>query len=83
MNLDPRPFTIRQLILMTEGRDRYIWNVASVMMALVANCHRDSKHKAFTANDFNPTYQKHSEAILITDENIDLMKNEFIKANLV
>jgi hypothetical protein len=65
---------------MTEGRDRFAWSVASSLMALVANCHRDSKVKMFAANDFNPTLTKEERnrgAILITDENVELMRDEF------
>ena len=49
------------------------------MMALVANCHK-SKGRALTANDFNPTLTKEErlhDAILITDENVELMRDEF------
>ena len=49
------------------------------MMALVANCHK-GKGRALTANDFNPTLTKEErmrDAILITDENVELMRDEF------
>jgi hypothetical protein len=65
---------------MTEGRDRFAWSVASSLMALVANCHRDSKGKTFVPDDFNPTLTKEErnrDALLITDENIELMRDEF------
>ena len=50
------------------------------MMALVANCHKSSKGKALKAADFNPTLTKEErmrDAILITDENVELMRDEF------
>ena len=65
---------------MTEGRDRFVWSVASSLMALMANCHRDSKGKTFAPNDFNPTLTKEErnrDALLITDENVELMRDEF------
>jgi hypothetical protein len=68
---------------MTEGRDQHVWSVASAMMALVANCHRDPKRKALDADDFNPTLTKAErkrKGILITDENVHLMRDEFLKA---
>ena len=40
---------------MTEGRDRHVWSVVSAIMALMANCHKDSKTKALKPEDFNPT----------------------------
>ncbi len=67
---------------MTEGRDRFAWSLASSMMALVANCHK-GKGRALTANDFNPTLTKEErlrDAILITDENVELMRDEFRRA---
>ena len=80
MNQDPRPFTLRQLLWMTEGRDRFAWSLASSMMALIANCHKGSKGRALKASDFNPTLTKadrNRDAILITDENAELMRDEF------
>ena len=68
---------------MTEGRDRFAWSVASSLMALMANCHRDSKGKALSPNDFNPTLTKaerNRDALLITDDNVELMRDEFKKA---
>ena len=65
---------------MTEGRDRYVWSVCSSLMALIANCHKDSKSKTFGPDDFNPTLtkaEKNRDAILITDENAELMRDEF------
>jgi hypothetical protein len=75
---DPRPLTLRQLLLMTEGRDRHLWNVVSQMMALVANCHRDSKRqrKPFSPDDFNPVKtKKRKQGILVTPENIQELHN--------
>jgi hypothetical protein len=67
---------------MTEGRDRFTWSVTSTLMALIANCHTDGKAQ-YDPDDFNPTLTKqerHRGAILITDENVDLMRGEFKKA---
>ncbi len=66
---------------MTEGRDRFAWSLASSMMALIANCHKD-KGKSLSADDFNPTLTKEErmrDAIEITDENVELMRDEFKK----
>ncbi len=49
------------------------------MMALIANCHKD-KGKALTPDDFNPTLTKEErmrDAILITDDNVEIMRDEF------
>jgi hypothetical protein len=64
---------------MSEGRDRFAWSIASSIMALMANCHKD-KGKALTPDDFNPTLSKEDRmrnAILITDENVEIMRGEF------
>ena len=66
---------------MTEGRDRFTWSVTSALMALIANCHTDGKAR-HDPDDFNPTLTKqerHRSAILITDENVGLMRGEFKK----
>jgi hypothetical protein len=70
---------------MTEGRDRHIWSVVSAMMALIANCHRDNKRSPLEPDDFNPTLTKEERrrnAILITDDNVEIMREEFKKAFL-
>jgi hypothetical protein len=67
---------------MTEGRDRHVWSIVSAMMALVANCHRDSKSLVMEPDDFNPTLTKQERlrnAILITDDNVEIMREEFKK----
>ena len=74
--------TLRQLVWMTEGRDRHIWSVASALMSLIANCHKDAKSKTFVPDDFNPTLSKEerrSAALLITDDNVEIMRCEFQK----
>ena len=73
---------MRQLLWMIDGRDRHIWSVCSALMALIANCHRDSKGRALTPDDFNPTLtrmERRKNAILITDDNVEIMRNEFKK----
>ena len=77
---DLKELTLRQLVWMCEGRDRHVWSVASSLMALIANCHRDSKGKKLSPDDFNPMLTKaerNRDAILITDDNVELMRDEF------
>jgi len=67
---------------MIDGRDRHLWSVASVLMALIANCHRDAKGRRLEPDDFNPTLtrqERRRNAILITDDNVELMRDEFKK----
>jgi hypothetical protein len=70
---------------MTEGRNRYAWSIVSAVMALIANCHRDAKSRVLSPDDFNPTLTKQERlrnAILITDDNVEIMRNEFKKTFL-
>ena len=53
----------------------------SALMSLIANCHR-SKGRALAPDDFNPTLtrlERHKNAILITDDNVEIMRDEFKK----
>ena len=50
------------------------------LLSEMANCHKDSKGKTFTPADFNPTLTKterNRDALLITDDNVELMRDEF------
>jgi hypothetical protein len=47
--------TLRQLVWMAEGGDRAAWARLAVLLALLANCHRDPKKgRAVTADDMDP-----------------------------
>ena len=55
IGVDPRPFTLRQLLWMTDGAQRERWARASAAMSVLANCHRDPhRSKVFTPMDFDP-----------------------------
>ena len=56
VGVDPGPLTLRQLVLMAESRRQHDWNVASTIMALMAEMNRDRKRrrKPFRPDDFNP-----------------------------
>ena len=67
---------------MLDGRDKYVWGVVSVLMALIANCHRDSKKRLLGSDDFYPTLtrkERRRNAILIDDENVEIIRDEFKK----
>jgi hypothetical protein len=65
--VDPGPLTLRELCWMAEGKQRNDWSHTSVILALVANCNRDPKKRAFTPDDFNPFGRKSKEQIGIDD----------------
>ena len=55
LGVDPGPFTLRELLLMAEGRGRFAWGIASSLMALEVNLRRDPRRgKAARPADFNP-----------------------------
>ena len=72
---------MRELIWMHDGLQKRNWEIASCVMALIANCHRDSKKKAFKPEQFNPTIKRDRlrDAIPVTKENAELFKSAFMK----
>lgn len=65
--MNPDPFTLRELVRMTEGRGRLEWGQTSCLMALVANILRDpKKSKPVKPADFNPYSQKAKPVMKIT-----------------
>ena len=43
LGLNPDPFTLRELVLMVEGKGRFDWAQTSSLMALAVNLMRDPK----------------------------------------
>ena len=74
--MDPRPFTLRQLLWMTDGAQRERWARASATMSVLANCHRDPhRSKVFKPADFDPyAKQKPSGKIAIDKSSIHLLR---------
>jgi len=72
--------TLRQLLLMAEGRNENLWMLASAVMALLANCHRDPKKRAFTPDDFNPMVHRtqRADVIRVTPENVGDLREAFV-----
>jgi len=65
---------------MAEGRHENLWMLASAVMALLANCHRDPKKRAFTPDDFNPMVHRtgRADAIRVTPENVGDLREAFV-----
>ena len=66
---------------MAEGHHRDAWQHTASIMALMANVNRDPKKtRAFKPSDFNPYVPKTSGAdvIVVTKENISLLKHAFL-----
>jgi len=66
---------------MAEGKARDKWQHTSVVLALLANCHRDPKKtKPFKPADFDPFSQSKPESIEIDETNIHELRRYFTGA---
>lgn len=67
--MNPDEFTLRELLIMAEGRGRFEWGMTSSLMALVANalCGR-GKGKAAAPEEFNPYCQKKANIIVTVEQ---------------
>ena len=62
---------------MAEARQRHDWQIASSVLALLANCHRDPrKSRALRPGDFDPFAPERSEVI---PADIGVLKDVFIR----
>jgi len=67
---------------MVEGRQQSEWQHTSNIMALIANVNRDpKKHRAYKPTDFDPFSKKRKQPVVITKDNIGLLKREFVGGN--
>lgn len=64
---------------MAEGHGRQQWATASLLAAVIANCHRDPKKgKPLKPTDFNPYEQNHSDHIIHVEQaGMGALKREF------
>ena len=70
---------------MAEGKAKDAWQHTAAILALIANVNRDPKKKRpFMPADFNPYFEKTSrpDVIVVTKENISLLKNAFLRRSL-
>ncbi len=65
---------------MAEGRNENLWLLASAVMSLLANCHRDPKKRAFTPDDFNPMVHRteRADVIRVTPETVGDLREAFV-----
>ncbi len=61
---------------MTEARTRERWNHTATLMALLANCHRDARTRAFTPADFHPLVSTHQSPLPTTE--LSILKTVFV-----
>jgi len=66
---------------MAEGKAKDKWQHTSVILALLANCHRDPKKtKPFKPADFDPFAQGKTDTIAIDETNIHQLRRYFTGA---
>lgn len=78
VGVDWRGLTLRQLWYMADGAQRGAWSIASAVMALIANCNRDSKShpRPFTPDEFSPFADKNRKkksAIPHSKQSMDML----------
>jgi len=77
IGIDPRRFTLRQIVVMAEAKSRQAWNHTSAILAMLANVHRDAKKtRAFRPADFHP--HRRAERPTITKVGINVLKQVFV-----
>ena len=85
LGVDPGPLTLRELVWMYAGRRREQWLHTAHVMALLANCHRDSKRmrRPFDVADFLPhdlkTTVRRVTGLRLTPSNLRRLKPLFDK----
>jgi hypothetical protein len=59
LGIDPGPRTLRELVVMLDGRRREQWNHTASLMALLASVHRDPKKRrsGYSPQEFHPLEQ--------------------------
>ena len=78
VGVDWRELSLRQLWYMADGAQRAAWSIASAVMALIANCNRDSKShpRPFTPDEFSPFADKNRKkksAIPHSKQSMDML----------
>jgi hypothetical protein len=67
---------------MAEGRQRHDWSIASALMTLIANLHRDpKKHRALKPRDFDP-FSRARQPASKPKVGISVLKDVFIDGKL-
>ena len=76
--MDPHPLTLRELVAMAEGRTRESWNHTSVVLALLANVHRDPRRRSdpFMPAEFHPYERPRAAEPLKVD--ITVLRDVFV-----
>jgi hypothetical protein len=65
---------------MAQAASREKWAHTASVLALIANANRDPKKtRPFKPSDFDPHATKRTEAMVVDNENIGLLKQAFTK----
>ncbi|MBX3404508.1 MAG: hypothetical protein KF699_13945 [Phycisphaeraceae bacterium] len=64
---------------MLDGRQRHDWSIASAVMALIANIHRDPKRsRRLNPTDFDPFTKRHRPILV----GVSVLKDVFIDGKM-
>jgi len=64
---------------MAEGRGREAWTRESILLALLANAHRDPKRtQAFRPSDFNPYELGKGQTAALKTKDLSILKTVFV-----
>lgn len=74
MGLDPRPFTLRELLQMRNGREKQEWNHTALVAMILANANRDPKKKPWQFSHFHPFEEVKESGSTLRAENITDLK---------
>jgi len=75
---DPRPFTLRELCLMSLGKAKEKWSHTSAIITTIVNVNRDPKKAALPFDTFNPFNERVAPgAIEVTDETLPEFRKMF------
>ena len=75
LGLDPGNFTLRELLLMTQWRQREQWNHTSAVLAMLVNVNRDPKKRPIRPDSLHPMYQQ-PDKVIKTD--LKVLKRVFV-----
>lgn len=63
---DPEKVTLRQLVWMFEGAQKFAWDRTALLAAIIVNVNRSSRSRSVEIKDFHPCYEQPRAAVVIS-----------------
>lgn len=84
LGVDPRPFTLRELALMVDGRGLFEWGQVSQILAMICNIYRKPGTPAVDALKLNPFFnyeekQRREKVQLNRQESLQVLQKVFMR----